>query len=183
MLPLGTKAPHFSLPDIHGQNTSLDMFPDSKGYLVMFICNHCPYVIHIRDAMVKLVDDFQKQGIAVVAINSNNTTEYPEDGPTQMKEYSKKYHFSFPYLFDETQSVAKAFQAACTPDFFLFNSEKRLVYRGQFDDSRPGNQVEPEGTDLRKALADLLANRTPFPDQKPSMGCNIKWKAGNEPRY
>lgn len=183
MLPLGSKAPSFSLPDIHGQKCSLDSFPESKAYLVMFICNHCPYVVHIREAMVTLAEEFQKQGVGVVAINSNDAKEYTEDSPEKMKEYAKKYHYSFPYLCDESQNVAKAFKAACTPDFFLFNEEKRLVYRGQFDDSRPSNKVEPEGSDLRRALTDLLAKRKVSDDQKPSMGCNIKWKAGNEPHY
>lgn len=183
MLPLGTKAPKFSLPDTHGQMCSLDSLSEAKAYLVMFICNHCPYVVHIRDAMVKLADDFQKQGVAVVAINSNDTDEYSEDSPAKMKEYAKKYHYTFPYLFDERQNVAKAFRAACTPEFYLFNHEKRLVYRGQFDESRPSNKIEPDGADVRKALADLLAKKEISADQKPSMGCNIKWKVGNEPHY
>ncbi len=184
MLPLGTLLPRFSLPDTEGRLQSFDAFPKAQAYLVMFICNHCPYVVHVRDGMIKLAQDLQKQGVAVLAINSNDISVYPEDSPAQMKIYSEKYHYPFPYLFDEDQSVAKAFKAACTPDFFLFDATKHLVYRGQMDDSRPGKDIPVDGADILKAVADMFAGKKPSENtQKPSMGCNIKWKPNNEPKY
>lgn len=177
MLPLGTRAPEFSLPDTEGRIVHLSHYHEAKGYLVMFICNHCPYVVHIRDSFVALAKDLQKLGLQVFAINSNDAVAYPEDSPQQMKVYAKKYHYTFPYLYDETQAVAKAYQAACTPDFFLFDESKHLVYRGQLDASRPGNKIESDGADLRKAVENLLNKKPISSDQKPSLGCNIKWRS------
>lgn len=179
MLPLGTEAPSFSLQNVDGNTISLSDFKDSKAYLVMFICNHCPFVIHVRDALVQMANDFEVLGVKVLAINSNDPEEYPEDSPVKMKEHAQKYKFTFPYLFDESQNVAKAYQAACTPDFFLFDHKKELVYRGQMDESRPGNSVTPNGKDLRNAVSNLLAGKPVPTDQKPSIGCNIKWRTAN----
>ncbi len=176
MLDLGTSAPHFSLPDTNGKLCSFGDYPSAKAYLVMFICNHCPYVVHVRKGIVELAKDFQKQGIAVFAINSNDVESFPEDSPEKMKEYVEKYHYTFPYLFDSTQDVAKAFKAACTPDFFLFDNKKKLIYRGQMDGSRPSNSIPNDGIDLRNAIKNLFANHAISSDQKPSLGCNIKWK-------
>lgn len=176
MLDLGTSAPYFSLPDTSGKLCSFDDYPNAKAFLVMFICNHCPYVIHVRKGIVDLAKDFQKQGIAVFAINSNDVESYPEDSPENMKDFAQKYHYTFPYLFDSTQDVAKSFKAACTPDFFLFDANKKLIYRGQMDGSRPSNSIPNDGIDLRNAIANLFANRPISSDQKPSIGCNIKWK-------
>lgn len=183
MLPLGTKAPDFSLPGVDGALYSLDDFKDAPAFLVMFICNHCPYVKHINEGITILVAKYQAKGVMAVAINSNDVANYPEDNLENIVEASNKLGYTFPYLLDETQEVAKAYQAACTPDFFVFNSELKLVYRGQMDDSRPGNNIPVTGKDLRSALDDVLAGRLPSSDQKPSMGCNIKWKRGNEPEY
>ena len=178
MLPLGTPAPQFSLPDpADGSLWQFSKFPHATAYLVIFIANHCPYVVHVADGIAKMAADFQTSGVAVVAINSNDIQAYPEDSPEHMKAFAKKHNFSFPYLFDETQEVARAFDAACTPDFFLFDEKKRLVYRGQMDSSRPGNGVPNDGHDLRAAVRDLLAHRKISPEQRPSLGCNIKWKA------
>jgi peroxiredoxin len=183
MLDLGTKAPDFQLPDTEGNSVSLSDFSGHKGLLVMFICNHCPYVKHVREELARLGREYQEKGVAVVAINSNDVANYPEDSPENMKDESERFGYTFPYLFDESQEVAKAYTAACTPDFFLFNSEGELAYRGQLDDSRPGNDVPVTGKDLRAAMDALLAGAPPNPEQKPSMGCNIKWKAGNAPSY
>lgn len=183
MLELGTRAPDFSLPDTQGKQVSLNDFADAKGLLVVFMCNHCPYVIHIRDALVEFAKEYQPQGLAVVAINSNDAVNYPDDGPEKMAEAAAEHGFSFPYLYDETQEVAKAYKAACTPDFFLFDSEQKLFYRGQFDDSRPRNDAPVTGVDLRAAVDALLNDEEPPEEQKPSLGCNIKWKEGNEPDY
>lgn len=183
MLPLGTKAPEFSLEDVDGRKKGLNDFPKAKGYLVMFICNHCPYVIHVIKTLVELSEKCQEQGIAVFAISSNDVVNYPEDSPQKMKDFAKLHGFSFPYLFDETQELAKAYQAACTPEFYLFDHNKALVYRGQMDESRPGNSKVNDGADLRRAVKALLANSKQTTEQKPSMGCNIKWKPGNEPSY
>ncbi len=183
MLPLGTKAPEFSLEDVDGQKKSLKDFPKAKGYLVMFICNHCPYVVHVIKTLVELSNKCQEQGIAVFAINSNDVVSHPEDSPLKMKEFAKAHGFTFPYLFDESQELAKAYQAACTPEFYLFDQDQYLVYRGQMDDSRPANNKSNDGADLKRAIAALLANSKQLSEQKPSMGCNIKWKPGNEPTY
>ncbi len=183
MLPLGTQAFDFALPDLDGKATGLNHFIGAKAYLVMFICNHCPYVIHIRESLVKLAKEFQAKGVAVIAINSNDIEHYPEDSPAKMKEFAQENHFSFPYLFDATQEVAKSYQAACTPDFFVFDAKRSLVYRGQMDESRPGNDKVNDGADLRKALTAVLEQKAVSDVQKPSIGCNIKWKAGNQPSY
>ena len=184
MLPLGTKAPDFALPDVvSGKIVKLTDFQGKKAILVMFICNHCPYVIHIRDHFKPLADEYMKRGLAIIAINANSTKTHPQDGPEEMKKLAIEKKWPFPYLFDETQAVAKSYKAACTPDFFLFNSDFKLVYRGQFDDSRPRNNIPVTGKDLRRAI-DAVLNDQPVPkDQKPSLGCNIKWHPGNEPHY
>lgn len=183
MLPLGTTAPDFKLPDTNGNLVSLSDFKGKPALLVMFICNHCPYVKHLRDALAQLAREYQPRGIAVVGISSNDVENYPEDGPAKMAEEAKAADYTFPYLHDASQAIAKAYRAACTPDFFLFGPDRRLVYRGQFDDSRPGNGIPVTGKDLRAALDSLLASRSVSADQKPSLGCNIKWKPGNEPEY
>jgi peroxiredoxin len=175
MLALGTEAPAFRLPDFNGNVVSLDDQRASPGLVVAFICNHCPFVKHVRPAFAQFARDYQPRGIAVVAINSNDTEAYPQDGPAGMAEEAASAGYTFPYLLDETQAVAKAYQAACTPDFFLFDAERRLVYRGQFDSSRPGGGAA-SGADLRAACDALLARRAVAGDQKPSIGCNIKWK-------
>lgn len=183
MLPLGTSAPDFSLPDTAGRTVSLADFADSPALLVIFMCNHCPYVQHVADGLAKLAKDYQNRGVAVVGINSNDTATHPDDSPAKMADEVRQRGYTFPYLFDETQQVAKAYRAACTPDFFLFNSQRKLVYRGQMDDSRPQSGVPVTGQDLRRALDAVLAG-APVPEpQKPSLGCNIKWKPGNEPEY
>jgi len=183
MLPLGTSAPDFSLPDTAGRTVSLADFKDSPALLVIFMCNHCPYVQHVADGLAKLAKDYQDRGVAVVGINSNDTATYPDDSPAKMADEVRQRGYTFPYLFDETQQVAKAYRAACTPDFFLFDSQRKLVYRGQMDDSRPQSGVPVTGQDLRRALDAVLAG-APVPEpQKPSLGCNIKWKPGYEPEY
>jgi peroxiredoxin len=183
MLPLGTSAPDFRLPDTTGKTVSLADFKNASALLVMFICNHCPYVKHIRAGLAQLGRDYQARGVAVVAISANDAANYPEDAPAKMKEEARGAGYTFPYLHDATQAVAKAYRAACTPDFFLFDGARKLVYRGQFDDSRPGNGVPVTGKDLRAALDAVLAGKPAPKDQKPSIGCNIKWKPGNEPDY
>ena len=183
MLELGTQAPGFSLPDTTGKLVTLADFEDANGLLVVFMCNHCPYVIHIRDALAAFAEEYQDQGLAVVGINSNDAANYPDDSPEKMAEEVATRGYTFPYLYDESQAVAQAYKAACTPDFFLFDADRKLVYRGQFDDSRPRNDIPVTGIDLRAAV-DALLNDDEMPDeQKPSMGCNIKWKPGNEPDY
>ena len=182
-LPLGAEAPDFRLPDTEGRWVSLGDFTGAPAYLVMFICNHCPYVKHIREQLARLCREYQQRGVAIVGINSNDAQQYPDDSPEQMKEEVRRAGYTFPYLYDETQDVAKAYRAACTPDFFLFNRDRKLVYRGQFDDSRPGNGLPVTGRDLRTALDAVLEGRPVPQDQKPSLGCNIKWKPGNEPEY
>ncbi len=178
MLPLGSPAPDFTLLDaITDQEKSLSALKSKKGTLIMFICNHCPFVKHVQAELVKLSLDYQKQGIAVIAINANDAEQYPEDSKENMKIIAKKHHYPFPYLYDETQKIAKAYQAACTPDFFLFDSALKCVYRGQLDDSRPGNNSPVTGKDLRQALDALLSSKPISKNQKPSMGCNIKWKS------
>jgi thiol-disulfide isomerase/thioredoxin len=183
MLALGTPAPDFRLPDTTGGLVSRDGFADAPALLVMFICNHCPFVKHIRDGLARFAREYQGKGLAIVAINSNDVTTYPEDSPTKMAEEIEAAGYVFPYLYDESQAVAKAYAAACTPDFFLFDRERRLVYRGQFDDSRPGNGIAVSGKDLRAACDAVLAHKPVTADQRPSIGCNIKWKRGNEPQY
>lgn len=180
MLPLGTKAPDFCLPDFDGREYRLDDFSDARAYLVMFICNHCPYVIHVRSELVNMCKEFQGRGVVVVAINSNDVTSYPEDSPERMGEIARTYGYSFPYLYDESQNVARAYQATCTPDFFLYDAKRTLVYRGQMDDSRPGNLLPSTGEDLRAAVAAVLAGKAPSSEQKPSVGCNIKWSLQSE---
>ncbi|MFN4262689.1 MAG: thioredoxin family protein [Thioalkalivibrionaceae bacterium] len=184
MIDLGTKAPDFALPDVVSGNTiSLDSFPDAKGFLIAFICNHCPFVQLIRHEFARLTRDAIARGVAVIAINSNDIDSHPEDGPDGMRDDARRFGYAFPYCLDEDQTVAKAYQATCTPDFFLFDANRRLVYRGQFDSCRPGSDLPVTGEDLRAAI-DALLNGTPIsPDQKPSLGCNIKWKQGNEPGY
>lgn len=189
MLPLGTKAPSFSLPDVSGRMFSLDDAKGAKAVLVMFICNHCPFVLHVKDELVRLAADYQPKGLAVIAISSNDIATYPADSPEKMKAFAAASGFRFPYLYDETQEVAHAYRAACTPDFFLFDADLRLTYRGQLDDTRParlgpGNyqsQAKADGRDLRAAIEATLAGRAVSGEQKPSIGCNIKWKPGNEP--
>ena len=175
MLALGTPAPAFRLPDFNGNVISLDDQRSSPALLVAFICNHCPFVKHVRNAFAEFAREYQPRGVAVVAINSNDIVAYPQDGPQGMAEEARSAGYTFPYLLDESQSVAKAYQAACTPDFFVFDAERRLVYRGQFDSSRPG-QGTASGADLRAACDAVLANRPVSQDQKASIGCNIKWK-------
>ncbi|UCG57434.1 MAG: thioredoxin family protein [Phycisphaerales bacterium] len=176
MLALGTAAPHFSLPDTKGEKVSLTGFREAPALLVIFMCNHCPFVKHILKGLVDLVGEYQAKGVAVVGVNSNDVENYPEDSPQNMAKVAQDNDFTFPYLYDETQEVAKAYRAACTPDFFLFDANRSLVYRGQMDDSRPGNGVPVTGADLRTAI-DAVLQAKPVPeDQKPSVGCNIKWK-------
>jgi peroxiredoxin len=183
LLPLGATAPPFELADPSGRRVSLGSFDGSPALLVAFICSHCPFVKHVRAGFAALAAEYQKRGVAVVAIASNDAKAYPEDGPEGMAAEAREVGYTFPYLFDETQEVAKAYGAACTPDFFLFDRERRLFYRGQMDGSRPGNGVPVTGEDLRGALDAVLEGR-PAPDvQRPSLGCNIKWKPGNEPAY
>jgi len=183
MLPLGTAAPDFNLPDPAGQQHALSDFAGKPALLVMFICNHCPYVKHIREELARLGRDYQERGAAVVAIMSNDVDTYPDDSPEKMAEESEQFGYTFPYLFDEDQSVAKAYHAACTPDFFVFDSEQRLAYRGQLDDARPKNDEPVNGKDLRAALDAILDGQPATEDQKPSLGCNIMWKEGNAPEY
>jgi len=183
MLPLGTAAPDFKLPDTGGKIVSLADFKDKAALLVIFMCNHCPYVIHIRPGLAQLARDYLPRGAAIAGINSNDVANYPADSPAKMKDEVKSAGYIFPYLYDETQAVAKAYRAACTPDIYLFDKNQKLVYRGQFDDSRPGNGIPVTGRDLRAALDAVLAGRPVSPNQKASIGCNIKWKSGNEPDY
>lgn len=182
MLPLGTAAPDFTLPEpATGRPVSLGDFVSGPALVVAFICNHCPYVKHIRAELARFGRDCSSQGAAMVAISANDVSTHPEDRPDRMAAEAKAAGYPFPYLYDESQTVAQAYQAACTPDFFLFDAQRRLVYRGQFDDSRPGSDVPVTGRDLRAALAAVLAGRPVAKDQKPSLGCNIKWKPGRAP--
>lgn len=183
MLPLGTLAPDFRLPDTTGKLVSLADFKDAPALVVVFMCNHCPYVKHIQAGLAQFARDYLPRGVAMVGINSNDVAKYPEDRPARMAQEAQAAGYIFPYLFDETQQVAQAYRAACTPDFYLFDGARRLVYRGQFDDSRPGNGVPVTGKDLRAAVEAVLAGKPVSPNQKPSLGCNIKWKPGNEPDY
>ena len=183
MLALGTKAPPFSLRDAMGQTTCLSDFDDADVLLVAFMCNHCPFVKHIIDGFVKLAAEYQGKGVAVVGINSNDVDNYPDDRPEMMAKVAQEKGLTFPYLYDASQAVAKAYHAACTPDFFVFDRQRTLLYRGQMDDSRPGNEEPVTGADLRAALDAVLAGRDVPSEQRPSIGCNIKWKAGSEPDY
>lgn len=183
MLDLGTTAPDFRLPDVSGKLVSRDDFKSASALLVMFVCNHCPFVKHIQSGLVLLAKDYQAKGVAIVAISSNDAEKYPDDSPAKMQDEARTAGYTFPYLYDATQAVAKAYRAACTPDFFLFDKNFKLVYRGQFDAARPKNTEPVTGKDMRAALNALLAGRTPSVDQVPSVGCNIKWKPGNEPDY
>jgi len=183
MLPLGTSAPYFNLPDMQGKSVSIDDFTDAGALLVVFMCNHCPFVKHILKNFIKLVKDYQPKGLAVVGISSNDVESFPDDSPQMMTKIAKQMGFTFPYLYDENQEVAKKYHAACAPDFFLFDKERKLVYRGQMDDSRPGNNIPITGADLRAAINAVLTATPVSKQQKPSMGCSIKWKTGNEPDY
>ncbi len=180
MLEIGTMAPDFNLQSVNGGSVSLNYAKQSKGFVIMFICNHCPYVLHIEDELVRVANEYISKGIGFIAISSNDVEKYPEDAPDKMAEKG----YPFPYLYDESQEVAKAYKAACTPDLFVFDEQQKLVYRGQFDGSRPKNDVSVTGNDLRKALDALLnGEQIPENEQVPSLGCNIKWKPGNEPDY
>ena len=183
MVPLGTKAPDFRLPDTDGNLVSLEDLQGASALVVIFLCNHCPYVKHIRGGLAQLGRDFVPRGVAIVGISSNDVANYPADSPARMVQEAKEAGYTFPYLYDESQEVAKAYRAACTPDLYLFDSDQRLVYRGQLDDSRPGNGLPVTGKDLRQALEAVLSGKPVVSPQKPSIGCNIKWKPGNEPDY
>jgi thiol-disulfide isomerase/thioredoxin len=184
MLELGAQAPAFSLPEpASGRTVSLDDVAEAPALLVAFICNHCPYVIHIREGFAAFAKEYSAKGLAVIAINANDAALYPDDSPERMAEAVRRFGYHFPYLHDASQAVAKAYRAACTPDFFLFDGGRRLVYRGQFDGARPGNGETVTGTDLRAAADATLAGQPVTGEQKPSMGCNIKWRSGNEPDY
>ncbi|RUA09141.1 MAG: thioredoxin family protein [Flavobacteriia bacterium] len=178
MLELGTSAPTFSLPDtVSGKIMDLNNLKGENGTVIFFICNHCPFVIHVNQELVNMANDYKEKGISFVAISSNDVENYPQDSPQLMKEVAEKMQYPFPYLYDETQEVAKAYDAACTPDTYLFDKDLKLVYRGQIDSSRPNNGIPVTGNDLRKAMDQLLAGEEIFKDQKPSIGCNIKWKS------
>jgi peroxiredoxin len=183
MLPLGTRAPGFRLPDTDGKIVTLDDFRDAPALLVVFLCNHCPYVKHIRHQLSTLAEDYRDEGVAVVGINSNDAANYPEDSPEMMAREKAAVGYIFPYLYDESQEVAKAYKAACTPDFYVFDKDQKLAYRGQMDGSRPGNAIPVTGKDLRAALDAVLSGKPVVDDQRPSIGCNIKWKRGNAPEY
>ena len=183
MLPLGTVAPDFHLPDTEGIIVSQEFYKEAPAFLVIFMCNHCPFVKHVLDDLIDLVTEYRAKGVAVVAINSNDVESFPEDRPEMMARLVREKEFTFPYLYDERQEVAKVYRAACTPDFFLFDADRKLVYRGQMDDSRPGNGIPVTGADLRAALDAVLEGNEVPAEQRPSIGCNIKWKPGNEPDY
>ncbi len=183
MLPLGTQAPDFQLPECEGGTFSLSETAGSKALLVIFMCNHCPYVKHVADQIKALADDYLPRGVAVVGVSSNDAAEYPDDSPEAMAKEKANRGYKFPYVYDEDQSVAKAYHAACTPDFYVFDADQKLVYRGQMDTSRPKSDIPVTGEDLRAALDAVLAGEKPSAEQRASLGCNIKWKAGNEPDY
>jgi len=183
MLPLGTHAPDFKLPDTDGRMVSPADFRGNAALLVIFMCNHCPYVIHIRTGLAQLARDYLPRGVGMVGINSNDVIRYPADSPAKMKQEANSAGYIFPYLFDDSQAVAKNYRAACTPDIFLFDKNQHLVYRGQFDASRPGNGLPVTGADLRAALDAVLTGKSVSEKQTASIGCNIKWKSGNEPDY
>ena len=177
MLPLGTVAPNFELPDtVSGQKISLGQLDAKAGLVVMFICNHCPFVIHVQDEIVRIANEYQEKGLSFVAISSNDVDNYPQDSPHKMKKVAEEKGYSFPYLYDQSQEVAKSYDAACTPDFYLFDSNLQLYYRGQLDGSRPGNTIPVTGESLREALNFLIEDKGPPDNQLPSIGCNIKWK-------
>lgn len=183
MLPLGTTAPEFELPDVvSGKTISLATFADSKALLVMFICQHCPFVRHVKSELARIGRDYRDR-LGIVAISANDVANYPDDSPEKLKQMAEEYDFNFPVCYDESQEVSKAYTAACTPDFFLFDKSHRLVYRGQLDDSRPSTDIPVTGRDLRLAIDAVLRDKEIDPEQKPSIGCNIKWKPGNEPEY
>lgn len=184
MLALGTEAPLFSLPDVRsGETVALDDVADEFGLVVMFLCNHCPYVKHIYDGVAAFGRDYRDSAIGIVAISANDPDSHPDDAPEQLAAKAEELDLAFPYLFDETQQVAAAYTAACTPDLFVFGPDRRLVYRGQFDDARPGNDIEVTGESLRAAVDAVLAGDAPSGDQRPSIGCSIKWRPGNQPTY
>jgi peroxiredoxin len=183
MLPLGTPAPNFSLVNVDGRTVSLQDFDGKPALLVIFMCNHCPYVKHLADALARFTGEYLAKGVAVVGISSNDVANYPADSPEQMVAEAESRGYQFPYLYDETQDVARAYRAACTPDFYLFDGKQRLVYRGQFDGSRPDSGIPVTGADLRAALDAVLAGKAPSAEQRPSIGCNIKWKPGGAPDY
>ena len=184
MLDLGTPAPDFSLPDaVSGQSISLNTFSGKKALLVMFICRHCPFVKHIQQELARIGNDYSDKDVGIVAISSNDAESFPEVSPASLKQMAEELGFTFPFCYDESQETAKVYAAACTPDFYLFNEARELVYRGQLDDSRPGNGIPVTGKDLREALDAALGDEPVIEDQRPSIGCNIKWKAGNEPEY
>jgi thiol-disulfide isomerase/thioredoxin len=183
MLELGTRLPSFQLFDVHGNLVSSKDIPNENGALIVFLCPHCPYVRHIRKDFSKFAQEYRAKGLPIVAINSNDNIAFPDDAPEGMLKEISQAGYTFPYLIDETQEVAKAFRAACTPDFFLFDRDLKLVYRGQFDSSRPSNPIPITGSDLRAAADAVLTGNVPSLEQRPSMGCNIKWKVGNEPEY
>ncbi|PQO35402.1 thioredoxin family protein [Blastopirellula marina] len=183
MLPLGTQAPDFSLINVDGKTVSLADFAGAPALVVIFMCNHCPFVKHLADDLASFAREYQAKGAAVVAISPNDVANYPADSPEKMVAEAEERGYTFPYLYDETQEVAKAYKAACTPDFYVFDKDQKLAYRGQFDASRPGNEIAVTGEDLRKAVDIVLAGEQPSPDQAPSIGCNIKWISGAEPDY
>ena len=184
MLALGTPMPSFALPDVRSQEIiNSETFQNKSALLVMFICRHCPYVVHVQEELTKLARDYQEKDLGILGISSNDVTGYPADAPPRLKEMAEQLGWQFPYCFDETQAVAKAFTAVCTPDFFLFDRQRHLVYRGQLDESRPGNGKRVTGQDLRAALDAVLSGQPVSSQQRPSAGCNIKWKPGNEPNY
>jgi peroxiredoxin len=183
MSSLGTTAPDFSLPGVDGETVSLSDFQGAPALLVIFMCNHCPFVKHVSEGLSSLVRDYQEKGVGIVGINANDVANHPEDSPEKMVEEARARGYSFPYLFDESQKVAQAYRAACTPDFFLFDGDNKLVYRGQMDGSRLENDVPVTGEDLRAAIDSVLKGEAVSTDQKASIGCNVKWRAGNEPEY
>jgi peroxiredoxin len=183
MLPLGTKAPDFTLVNVDGRTVSLADFKGKSALVVIFMCNHCPYVKHIANELARFTSEFIAKGVGIVGISSNDVANYPADSPEQMVAEAEERGYQFPYLYDDTQDVAKAYHAACTPDFYLFDGEQRLVYRGQFDSSRPDSGIPVTGADLRAAIESVLSGKSPAEDQRPSIGCNIKWKPGGAPDY
>ena len=183
MLELGTSAPEFTLPDTTGASVSLSEYGDAPALVVAFICNHCPFVVHIREALAEFGREYQERGVAIVAINSNDVASHPDDSPEKMAEELAAAGYTFAYLYDESQSVAQAYRAACTPDFFVFDGDQRLAYRGQFDESRPESGIPVTGADLRSACDAVLSGQAVAEDQRPSLGCNIKWRDGNSPAY
>ena len=183
MLPLGSPAPDFCLPDLDGKNVALADFRDARALLIVFMCNHCPFVKHVAEELARLSKEYQARGVGVVGINANDADQYPEDSPQEMQREARERGYTFPYLYDLTQATAQAYRAACTPDFFLFDQDHKLVYRGRLDSSRPGSGTPVTGQDLRAALDLVLAGQPVPEEQYPSIGCNIKWKAGHEPDY